>query len=132
MADLRTCKRQKRLYFILSLAAFFGPCIGAVAAFFPFFDYATGYKVAIGFVLVLLHTSILAGGIWGNIRAHFPMLSPLPFIICILYGFFTIDFFHRFVNALIIIEAIIACGMIISAVFWSKYSKAKIRCIAKS
>lgn len=132
MNDLKTDKKHKRLYFVLSVVSFFAPMITAIACLFPFFDYAVGYKIAIGFVLAILHTSVLAGGMWANVRLHYPMLSPLPFLICMLYGFFTIDFFHRFVYPLLIIEAITSCGMIVSAVFWNKYRKAKIRVIAKS
>ena len=79
MNDLKTDKKHKRLYFVLSIVSFFAPMITAIACLFPFFDYAVGYKIAIGFVLAILHTAVLAGGMWANVRLHYPMLSPLPF-----------------------------------------------------
>lgn len=123
MANYKTYKKEKWIYFFASIFAFLAPMIVAIASFFPFFDYNVPSKVAFGGVLVLLHTSVFAAGVWGSIRAHYPMLSPLPFVVIILYTLFQIDFFQKYVNALVIIEGIIACGMIASAVFWGKYRK---------
>lgn len=125
MADYKTYKKEKWTYFTLSIFALFAPIVIAIGCFFPFFEYAVGYKIAIGCVLVLLQASIFTAGVWANVRIHYPMLSPLPFLVIMLYGLFTIDFFQKFVMPLMLIEIVAACSMVISAVFWAKYRKYK-------
>lgn len=123
MTAYKTYKKQKYTYLVLSVIAFFAPLVTAIGVFFPSFEYSTGAKAAIGCIIILLHTSVFAAGIWNNIRIHYPMLSPLPLLFCLLYGFFTLDFFEKFVIPLAIIELIALFGEILSAIFWIKFRK---------
>ena len=125
MSDFKTYKKQKRVYFCFAIMAYLIPLIVAISCFFPFFDYNIGYKVAFGFVIALVHMTVFGAGLWHSVRAHYPMLSPLPFLIIMMYTLCAFDFFQKFVHALIVIEIIAAAGMILSAVFWTKYRKYK-------
>ena len=107
MATYKTYRKEKWLFFFLSIAAYFVPFIVVTSVFFPMMDVAKGYKVAIGLAVV----------------AIFPLFNMLSIVFLILAAFFTMDVFRYYVEIFLWIETAAAVGSVAACILWHYYRK---------
>ncbi len=120
----KTYKKEKWIYFVLCIVAYFVPFIIATAIFFPMMKYvSSGLKTAIGIGIVFINAIPFLMGIFRSFFAHFPMLNILSIVFIVLAAFFCIDAFQNYVYMFCWIEGAAALGSIVSCVLWSKYRK---------
>ena len=98
MATYKTYRKEKWLFFFLSIAAYFVPFIVVTSVFFPMMDVAKGYKVAIGLAVVAINTVPFLMGVFRSFFAHFPLFNMLSIVFLILAAFFTMDVFRYYVE----------------------------------
>ncbi|MDE6597605.1 MAG: hypothetical protein K2K60_03090 [Clostridia bacterium] len=123
MSKYRTFTKEKWLYFILSVIAYFAPFIIVTACLLPFIKAADGFKIAMGLGIVFINAIPFLMGIFRAFFAHFPMFNMLALVFLILAAFFTLDVFRTYVDRFLWIETAAALGSIVSCVFWTKYRK---------
>lgn len=119
----KTYKKEKWLYFGLSIAAYFLPFVIVTAIFFPMIEASKGFKFAMGFGIVIINTIPFLMGIYRSFFAHFPMLNILAIIFLFLAVFFTMDVFQYYVEIFCWIEGAAAIGSIASCILWGKFRK---------
>lgn len=125
MAEYKTFKKEKNLYFLLSFAAYFVPFTVVTACLFPFVKSGTGSKIAMGLGLVVINAIPFLMGVFKAFFAHFPMLNVLAFVFIALGAFFTFEIFARYVEYFMWIELAAGIGSVASCIFWGKYRKYK-------
>lgn len=123
MANYKTFKKEKWLYFIFSVLAYFLPFIIVTAALFPMMKTASGLKVAMGMGIVIINAIPFLMGIFKAFFAHFPMLNILAIVFLLLAMFFTLDVFKNYVDKFLWIETAAAVGSVVSCILWAKYRK---------
>lgn len=119
----KTFKKEKWLYFGLSIVAYFLPFIVVTAVFFPMIEAATGFKFALGLGVVLINTIPFLMGVYRSFFAHFPMLNMLAIVFLLLAVFFTMEIFQYYVQVFCWIEGAAALGSIASCILWGKFRK---------
>lgn len=125
MTKYRTYKKEKWMYLIFSIIAYFAPFTIVTAALMPMVKAATGVKIAMGLAVVALNALYFVKGLFRVILSHLPMLNMLAFIFLILAAFFTMDLFQKSATTLCWIELAAGIGSIVSSVLWLKYRKYK-------
>lgn len=126
MADYKSFRKEKWLYLLLSIAAYFLPFITVTACLFPLMtDTEGGLKFAIGFGIVVINAIPFLMGVFKTVFAHFPMLNMLAIVFVLLAAFFTLDAFSDYVDYFIWIELSAAVGSLASCLFWAKHKKYK-------
>lgn len=123
---IKSFKKEKWLFFALALVAYFVPYIIVIACLFPMMHKAdTGYKVALGVVLVIVNAIPLILGIFKSILAHYPMLYGLMFAggICFLGAVFKFDIFAEYTSKFLWIEFTVALSALASFIFWIFHRK---------
>lgn len=125
MADYKTYAKEKRLYFIFAVVAYFVPFIIVTACMAPLMKVATGMKIAVGMGIVFINAVPFLMGIFKAFFAHFPMLNILALVFLFLAAFFTLDVFRACADKLMWIELSAAVGSVLSCFFWAKYRKYK-------
>ena len=123
MANYKTFAKEKWLYFIFSIIAYFLPFIIVEACLLPIVKVESGLKIAIGMGIVLINAVPFLMGAFKAFFAHFPMFNILSVIFLFLAVFFTLDIFKSCVEKLLWIEFAAAAGSILSCIFWGKYRK---------
>lgn len=123
MNNYKTFKKEKWVYFLLSVVAYFLPFLIVTAALMPMIQIAKGLKVAIGFGVVIVNTIPFLMGIFKAFFAHFPMLNILAIVFLFLAVFFTADVFRNCVDKFLWIESSAAIGSIASCFLWGKHRK---------
>lgn len=126
MADYKTFNKEKILYFIFSIVAYFLPFIIVTAVFLPIVKTVTGFKIALGLCIVVINSIPFIMGVFRAFFSHFPMFNLLAIVFLFLAAFFTLDLFRDYKAVFCWIELAAAVGSIISCVFWSKYLKYKL------
>lgn len=123
MANYKTYRKEKWLYFFLSIAAYFLPFIVVTAVFFPMIQVAAGYKFALGLAIVAINTVPFLMGMFRSFFAHFPLFNMLAVVFLILAAFFTLDIFQYYVEIFLWIETAAAAGSIAACILWHYYHK---------
>ncbi len=123
--NYKTYKKQRYLFFWLSLAAYFVPYLVATACLLPFMKAAEGMKWGIGLAVAALNALPFLGGIFKGLRAHFPFVNVLALVFVLLAGFFTLELFSGYVYTFMTIEASAAAGSIAACVLWHFHRKYK-------
>ena len=119
----KTFKKEKWLYFGLSIVTYFLPFIIVTAVFFPMIEAATGFKFALGFWIVVINTIPFLMGVFRAFFAHFPMLNVLSIVFLFLAVFFTMEIFQYYVQVFCWIEGAAAVGSVASCILWGKFRK---------
>jgi len=119
----KTFRKEKWLYFALSIVAFFLPMVITTACLLPIVQAASGIKIAVGFGVMLLNSLIFLSGIFHNFRAHFPMLNLPALIYLFLREFFLLPIFANFADILSWIELAAFFGSIASCILWGLHRK---------
>lgn len=125
MAKYKTYKKEKWLYLIFSIVAYFVPFVVVTAALMPMVKAATGVKVAMGLAVVALNALCFVKGLFRVILSHLPMLNTVAFLFLLLAAFFTMDLFQKSATTLCWIELAAGIGSMISSILWLKYCKYK-------
>ena len=119
---IKTFKLQKWLCFGAAIAFAFLPTIIAIACVFPFIKNAdTGYKVALGTVMVIINTVPFMMNAYKGFIAHFPFLNTFAICFCLLGAFFSLEFFSEYQGKFFLIEGVAALGSIAACVCWALY-----------
>lgn len=121
--NYKTFKKEKLLYFVLSVAAYFLPFIITTACLLPIVKAAQGFKIAAGLGIVIVNAIPFLMGIFRSFFAHFPMFNLLAVTFLMLGGFFMLDVFRSCAETLLWIELAAALGSIASCVFWALHRK---------
>lgn len=120
----RTYRKEKWFFFVLSVLAYFVPFIAVAACMFPLMRTAdTGYKVALGFLIVFINALPFLTGIFKTFFAHFPMLNIFAVGFCVLGALFTFNIFADYLDKFLWIEFAAAVGSVISCVCWGLHRK---------
>ncbi len=119
----KTFRKEKWLYFALSIVFYFVPFIVTTACLLPVVKAATGFKIAIGLAVVFINAIPFLTGVFKAFFAHFPMLNVIAVIYLLVAGFFALDVFMRSRETFLWIELAAALGSVVSCVFWAKYLK---------
>ena len=121
----KTYKKQRYLFFWLTLIVYFVPYIVATACLLPFMKAAEGTKWAIGMTVVFLNALPFVVGILRKIFAHVPFINGLAIVFVALAMCFTLDIFHSYVYTFMTIESVALAGSLLACVFWHFHRKYK-------
>lgn len=121
--NYKTFKKEKWLYFALSIVAYFLPFIITTACLLPVAEVSGGFKASIGLVIIIVNAMPFLMGIFKSFFAHFPMLNVLAIVFLFLGAFFMTDFFQKYAETFLWIELSAAAGSIVSCVLWGKHRK---------
>lgn len=125
MAKYKTYKKERYLFFWLSILAYFVPYVVVTACLLPMMKTATGMKWGIGMGVVFLNALPFVFGIFRKFRNGFPFFSFVPFLYLGLNGFFAMQVFQRYRAIFNWIELAFAVGLLVSCVFWYLHRKYK-------
>ena len=123
MAKYKTYRKEKWLFFFLSIAAYFVPFIAVTAVYFPMMEVAQGYKVAIGIAVAAINAVPFLMGVSRSFFAHFPLFNLLAVLFLILAAFFTLDVFRYYVQIFLWIETAAAVGSVAACILWHYFRK---------
>lgn len=120
----KTFRKEKWLFFALAIVVYFVPFIIVTACVFPLMRTAdTGYKVALGFLIVLINALPFLMGIFKAFFAHFPMLNIFAIGFCVLGALFSFNIFADYMDKFLWIEFSAAVGSVVSCVCWGLHRK---------
>ena len=123
MKSYKTFFKQKWAYFALSILAYFVPFIVVTACLLPLTMAATGAKVGIGLIVVVINAIPFLMGAFRMFFAHFPMFNMLAVVFLALAAFFRLDFFQYYADIFLWIEFAAALGSLVSCFCWAKFKK---------
>ena len=123
MAEYKTYKKEKWLYFSLAFAAYFLPMIVVISVFFPIMEIGGGAKVGMGAVLIVVNSIPFLKNIFSSFLVHFPLFNVFCRGVSCGRRFFATDFFQYYVNVFMWIEFAAVVGSVLACVFWAKYRK---------
>lgn len=120
----KTFKKEKWLFFALSIIVYFVPFIIVTACLFPLMHKAdAGYRWALGIIMVILNAVPFLMGIFRAVLSHFPMLNTVALVFCVLGILFNFEIFAEYMDKFLWIELTAAFGSIASCVFWGLHKK---------
>lgn len=125
MADYKTYKVERYLFFWLSIAVYFVPYIIVAACLLPFMETVQGVKWGIGLSVAALNALPFLGGILKGFRAHFPFVNLMALVFVSLAGFFTLNIFQKYVATFLWIELAAVLGSVAACVLWHFHKKYK-------
>lgn len=128
MAKYKTFRKEKWLFFLFSIIAYFLPFVVVTACLFPMLKAAKGLKIAMGLGIVFINAIPFLMGVFKAFFAHFPFLNVLAIVFLFLAVFFTADTFKSSVDKLLWIEGSAAVGSIASCILWGFHLKYKRWC----
>ncbi len=124
MPKYKSFKKEKWIFFALSIVVYFVPFIIVTACLFPFMTKAdAGYRWALGIVMVLINAVPFLMGIFRTVLAHFPMLNTVALVFCVLGLLFNFEIFAEYMDKFLWIELTAAVCSIASCVFWGLHKK---------
>lgn len=123
MGNYKTYKKEKWLYFVFSIIAYFLPFIIVTACLLPMVKAADGFKIAMGLGIVVINAIPFLMGAFKAFFAHFPMFNLLALVFLLLAAFFALDTFQSYMETLCWIELAAALGSVISCILWGQYRK---------
>ena len=121
--NYKTFKKEKWLFFALSIAVYFLPFIITTACFLPVMVASVGFKAAIGGAIIIINSIPFLMGIFKSFFAHFPMLNILAIVFLFVGAFFMMDIFQQYAEIFLWIEFSATLGSIVACVLWSRYRK---------
>lgn len=128
MAEYKTYKKERNIYFALGLAACFLPFIIVTACLFPLMrEVEEGTKIAVGMGIIFVNAIPFLAGLLKSFFLHHPMLNMAVFAAVFLaFGmFFTSKMFTDYVDTFMWIELTVFVGAVAGDFFWAKYRKYK-------
>ena len=123
MAEYKTYKKEKWLYFFLAFAAYFLPMIVVISVFFPIMETNVSAKVGMGAVLIVINSIPFLINIFSSFLVHFPLFNVFAVVFLAVGVFFATDFFQYYVNVFMWIEFAALAGSVLACVCWAKYRK---------
>ena len=123
MSNYKTYRKEKWLYFIFSIIAYFLPFVIITASLMPMIKAAEGFKIAMGLGIVVINAIPFLMGAFKAFFAHFPMFNLLAVVFLLLAAFFALDAFKSYMETLCWIELAAALGSVISCILWGQYRK---------
>lgn len=123
MSNIKTYVKEKRTYFVLSVAFYFLPFTVTAACLLPFIKAVTGFKLALGFGIVVINAVPFLVGVFRWFFSHFPMLNFVSLLFLALEAFFRMEVFRIYADIFLWIELAAGVGSILSCIFWAKYLK---------
>lgn len=123
MSNVRTYKKEKYLYFALSVVTYFLPFVITTACLLPVIKAAEGFKIALGLGVVVINAIPFLVGAFRWFFSHFPMLNFVALLFLDLEAFFRMDVFRTYADTFLWIELAAGVGSIASCVLWAKYLK---------
>ena len=123
MANYKTYRKEKWLYFAFSVIAYFMPFIVVTVCLLPIVKVAEGFKIAIGLGIAVINAIPFLMGVFRAFFAHFPMFNMLALVFLLLAAFFTLDAFKSYMHIFCWIELAAALGSVISCILWGQYRK---------
>lgn len=123
MSGYKSYRKEKWLYFVFCVLAYFLPFIIVTSIFFPMIEAAKGFKIAIGLGIVFINAIPFLMGIFRAFFAHFPMFNMLAVVFVALAAFFTFDVFQSYAYMFCWIEGAAALGSVVSCILWAQHRK---------
>lgn len=125
MSNYKTYKKQRFLFFWLSIAVYFLPYIIVTACLLPLVKTDVGAKAGIGLAVIALNALPFLAGIFKGFRAHFPFVNLIAFVFVLLAAFFLSELFKNYVYTFLWIELAALLGSIAACVLWHFHRKYK-------
>ncbi len=123
MSDVKTYKKEKYIYFALSVVFYFLPFTVTAACLLPFVKAAEGFKIALGLGVVIINAIPFLVGVFRWFFSHFPMLNFVSLLFLALEAFFRMEVFRTYADTFLWIELAAGAGSIASCILWAKYLK---------
>ncbi len=121
----RTYKKERYIFFWLTIITYFVPVIAVTAALLPFVTVSNGAKLGIGCVVVLLHLIVFLCGFLLKFFAHFPFFNGYAVVITALSYFFTLEVFADYVYTFRWIGLAMTLSSIAACVLWVFHNQYK-------
>lgn len=121
----KTYKKQRFLFFWLSIAVYFLPYIIVTACLLPLMKTAAGTRAGIGLAVIALNALPFLGGILKGFRAHFPFVNLIAFVFVLLAAFFLSELFKNYVYTFLWVELAAVLGSVAACVLWHFHRKYK-------
>lgn len=119
MPKHNTFKKEKWIFFILTVFIYFVPFIVVTACLFPMMKKAdAGYRWALGIILVLMRVIPFVLRSLHSLVAHCPMLDLTSIVLFVVAFLFRFEIFADYQDKFLIILAVSALSSIISTVLW--------------
>ena len=125
MKSYKTYRKQRFLFFWLSLLSYFLPYAVVTASLLPLMQAAQGAKWGIGLGVIAINSVPFLGGVFKGFRAYFPFVNVLAIAFVLLAGFFTMKLFQNYVHTFLWIEFAAVLGSVLACVFWHYHRKYK-------
>lgn len=125
MAKYKTYRKQRYLFFWLSIVVYFLPYIIVTASLLPFVKTDEGVKWGIGLAVCALNAVPFVSGVFKGFRAHFPFVNLMAFIFLFLAAFFLSEVFQNYVYTFLWIELAAVVGSGAACVLWHYHRKYK-------
>lgn len=124
-ANYKTYKRERYLFFWLSILVYFVPYIVVTACLLPLMKTSTGQKVGIGMAVIFINALPCLAGIFHAFHAHYPFFNLVPFVYLGVREFFKMDIFQHYEGIFAWIEFTVALGIIAYCILWHFHRKYK-------
>lgn len=125
MAKYKTYRKQRYLFFWLSIVVYFLPYIIVTASLLPFVKTDEGVKWGIGLAVCALNAVPFVSGVFKGFRAHFPFVNLMAIIFLFLAAFFLSEVFQNYVYTFLWIELAAVIGSGAACVLWHYHRKYK-------
>lgn len=125
MAKYKTYRKQRYIFFWLSIVVYFLPYIIVTACLLPFVKTDEGVKWGIGLAVCALNAVPFVSGVLKGFRAHFPFVNLMAFIFLFLAAFFLSEVFQNYVYTFLWIELAAVIGSGAACVLWHYHRKYK-------
>lgn len=125
MGKYKTYKKQRFLFFWLSIVVYFLPYVIVTACLLPFVKAGAGQRCGIGLAIVALNALPFLAGIFKGFRAHFPFVNLLSVVFVLLAAFFLSELFYNYVYTFLWIELAALLGSVAACVLWHFHRKYK-------
>lgn len=123
--NYKNYKKERYLFFWLSIAVYFIPYIVVTACLLPVIKTSVGMKFGIGLAVIFLNALPFIFGFFHGLRNAFPFFSFVPFLYLALHVFFTTEVFQNFQAVFNWIEFTFAVSLVFYCVFWRFHRKYK-------
>lgn len=125
MAKYKTYRKQRYIFFWISIVVYFVPYIIVTASLLPFAKTDEGVKWGIGLAVCALNAVPFVSGVLKGFRAHFPFVNLMAFIFLFLAAFFLSEVFQNYVYTFLWIELAAVVGSGAACVMWHYHRKYK-------
>lgn len=123
MANYKTYRKEKWLFFCLAWAAYIIPVVVTTSIYFPMIQASTGTKIGLGAMLVIINVAPASIACLRSFLVKYPMFNVFALMFLILSAFFTMDAFQYYVQIFEIIESAALLGCTVWCILWHYYRK---------